>query len=65
MPSPMAMTLLRLRDLLTYGHPDGPSLASLLDEERSAEAYRRVIETAGATNERVDRSCELQPAAPP
>ena len=60
MPSHLALTLLRLRDLVTYGHPDGPSFESLLDPADLDGAYRRLIETAASTNARVDQSCELQ-----
>lgn len=62
MPSHAALVLLRLRDVIVYGDPDGPTFFALVDKTDRDSSYQRLIHSASMTNESVDEQCELSPA---
>lgn len=56
----LGVTLIRARDLLYYGHSDGPAFEQLIAAARKKgltpeETYRRIIAGAQKTNEILDR----------
>jgi hypothetical protein len=57
MSSRFEVALLRVRDLYTYGHFDGPEFAQLVGENPSSEKYDKVIESSQRTDATVNQEC--------
>lgn len=52
------VALLRIRDLFTYGHFDGPEFEQLVND-KSNLAYKKVIDSSQRSHTQVDQACNL------
>jgi len=60
MPSEFEVSVLRLRDLLSYGHFDGPEFLQLVGAHPVESDYWHVIASAIKTDMQVNQFCEKQ-----
>jgi hypothetical protein len=58
MPSAVEVDILRVRDVLRYGHFDGPEFLQLAGTAPDESAYRQIIASAARTDAQVNEVCE-------
>ncbi len=60
MEDPLEVAMLRQRDLVKHGHPDGPTFESLFHKAKDAgltdgEAYAKILASSTSTDEATNR----------